>query len=336
MNFGYLEACLDHDTGDGHPERPERLPAIRDGLADSHGVEYVAPLPAGLDRITAVHDEDYVEAFKKFCSRGGGRWDADTVASPESWDAALASAGIAEWAAHSALDGLDGRETPFSIGRPPGHHAESDEAMGFCFFNNVCVAAQSAIDTGSAESVAILDIDVHHGNGTEEIFYDDGNVFYASLHEEGIYPGTGEIDDTGEGDGELTTMNLPLPAGSDSGVYLDVLEGAVWPALAGFDPDLIMVSAGFDAHEKDEISRLRVSTEGYGRIASALDTLSDELDAGLAFVLEGGYNLDTLADCVRIIHEVFDGYEPTVEDRMESHAVDNLLEDIRAKGFTGL
>jgi acetoin utilization deacetylase AcuC-like enzyme len=336
MNFGYLEDCLDHDTGDGHPESADRLPVIRDGLDRSHGIEYSAPLPADTERVLAVHDREYVEALKQFCARGGGRWDADTVASVGTWKAARASAGLARWAGRMALDGADGRETPFALGRPPGHHALSDDAMGFCFFNNAAISAQTALDEGSADRVAILDWDVHHGNGTQEIFYEQEDVFYVSMHEGGIYPGTGAVDETGEDAGEFRTMNLPMPPGSTSSAYLTALEMVIYPALGAFDPDLVLVSAGFDAHEHDPISRMAVSTEGFGRLTSAVRTLADELDAGLAFILEGGYGLDTLAECVRTVHEVFDGYEPTAEDRVLSGTVEQLLDEVREQGFQGL
>jgi len=336
MNFGYREECLDHDTGNGHPESAERLLAIREALTGCHGVEYAAPLSADIERVLAVHDREYVEAFKQFCARGGGRWDADTVASVDSWEAGLASAGLTEWAAEAALAGSDGRETPFALGRPPGHHAVTDDAMGFCFLNNVAIGAQSVLDSGDAGRVAIVDWDVHHGNGTQEIFYDQGDVFYVSLHEDGIYPDSGAIEETGRGEGALTTMNLPMPPGVTASAYLTVLEVAVYPALAAFEPDLLLISAGFDAHERDRISRTRVSTEGFGRLTSGVRTLADELGASLAFTLEGGYDLDTLAACVRMVHEVFDGYEPTTEDRALSQTIEQLVDEVRAQGYPGL
>jgi acetoin utilization deacetylase AcuC-like enzyme len=336
MNFGYLEDCLEHDTGEGHPESIDRLPAIRDALVESTGVSYAAPLPAAVERVLAVHDREYVEAFKQFCARDGGRWDADTVASAGTWQAALASAGLAEWAGRKALAGSNGNETPFALGRPPGHHAPADDAMGFCFLNNIAIGAQSVLDEDVADRVAIVDWDVHHGNGTQEIFYDRGDVFYVSLHEEGIYPGTGAIEETGEGPGEHATMNVPLPPGATASAYLTAMELAVYPALAAFDPDLLYISAGFDAHEHDPISRMTVSTEGFGRLADGVRTLSDELDAGLAFTLEGGYGLETLSDCVRMVNEVFGGYEPVSEDRVLSATVEQMLDDVRAQGYPGL
>lgn len=310
MNFGYREECLDHETGARHPESPDRLRAIRRGLEGEHGVEYVAAEPATHEQVLAVHEADYVEALETFCQRGGGNWDADTVASEATWEAALASAGLTIWAGQAALEGADGRDTPFSIGRPPGHHAETEDAMGFCFFNNAAVAAEVCIDDGGAERVAIIDWDVHHGNGTQDIFYEQGDVFYVSIHEDGLYPGTGERTETGAGPGEGTTMNVPLPPGTTGAGYLAAMESLIGPTLAAFDPDLVLVSAGFDAHEHDPISRTRLTTEDFGRLTVAVRDLANATDAGLAFVLEGGYGLDTLADSVRLVHQVFDGYEP--------------------------
>jgi acetoin utilization deacetylase AcuC-like enzyme len=331
MKFGYLEACLDHDTGQNHPENADRLPAIREALTGEHGVEYVAPPRIDIERVLAVHDPEYVEALKQFCARGGGRWDADTVAGTDTWAAARASAGLAEWAARRALAGDGGRETPFALSRPPGHHALGDDAMGFCFFNNVAVAARSVLDSGDADRVAILDWDVHHGNGTEELCYDRGDVFYVSLHEDGIYPGTGAVTNTGAGAGEFRTMNFPMPPRSTSNAYLAVLETAVYPALESFDPDLLLVSAGFDAHERDSISRMSVSTEGFGRLTAAVRTLCANVDAALGFVLEGGYGLRTLPDCVRMVHQVFDGYEPTGVERALSGRIEQLVDEVRGR-----
>ena len=337
MRFGYREVCLEHETGPRHPESPDRLRAIRQALSDRHEVEYVAADSATLEHVHGVHDEEYVDALETFCARGGGNWDADTVASDGTWDAALASAGLAKWAAHDALEGSDGRQTPFSLGRPPGHHAVEDDAMGFCFFNNAAVAAQSAIDSGKAERVVIFDWDVHHGNGTQDIFYDQGDVFYVSIHEEGLYPGTGHVDEIGERDGKRTNMNIPFPPGTTHHAFLEALESVIGPAIETFDPDLCIVSAGFDAHEHDPISRMRVSTEGYGLLTDAVRDIATNTDAALAFVLEGGYGLDTLSSSVRMVHEVFDGYQPTREEDNEiTDQAQSVLESVRDEGFPGV
>ncbi|RJX48756.1 histone deacetylase family protein [Halonotius pteroides] len=331
MQFGYSDVCLEHDTGERHPETADRLRAIQRALQHKHHVDYQDGPAATREQIQAVHRGTYLNELKRFCENDGGSWDRDTVASEGTWDAARKSAGLALWAARQALDGADGRQTPFSLGRPPGHHAVSHKAMGFCFVNNAAVAAQTLLDEGEVDRVAIFDWDVHHGNGTQDIFYDREDVFYGSIHEEGIYPGSGNVDETGTGDGERATLNAPLPAGAGDADFLHVVDEALAPALADFDPDLVIVSAGFDAHEHDPISRHRVSTEGYALLTDRLRSIADANDAALAFVLEGGYGLDTLSEGVGMVHETFDGREPiTCEDDPETSTVE-ITDDIRRR-----
>ena len=330
MQFGYSERCLAHDTGERHPENPDRLRAIRRGLAKRHGVEYAEADPASRAEIAAVHDEGYVEELAAFVEAGGGSWDPDTVASEGTWDAALTAAGLAQWAAKEALDGSNGRHTPFSLGRPPGHHAVTDDAMGFCFFNNAAVAAQTVLDAGAADRVAIFDWDVHHGNGTQDIFYDREDVFYASIHEDGLYPDTGDLDEIGSGDGEGTTANLPLAAGAGDADYRYAIDEAIGPAIARFDPDLVIVSAGFDAHRHDPISRMRVSSEGYAMMTDQVRSLTDDIDAADAYVLEGGYGLDTLAEGVSMVHETYDGRSPVEADDGPDDKTEQLVGELRS------
>jgi len=329
MNFGYSDTCLDHDTGARHPETADRLRAIREGLKRKHGVTYVEPDPASLDAVERVHDAEYVQELREFCADGGGDWDPDTVAVEESWDAILQSAGLAQWVAESALDGDQGRTAPFSLGRPPGHHAVEDDAMGFCFVNNVSVAADYALHERDVDRVAVVDWDVHHGNGTQDIWYDDDRVFFASLQESGLYPGTGEVDEIGEGDGEGTTLNLPLPAGAGDADYATAVETVVAPAIERYDPELLLVSAGFDAHRHDPISRMRVSTEGYAIMTDRLRALGDRVDAPIGFVLEGGYGLDVLAEGVAMVHETFDGRDPIPTDEDVDDDVTELLDEAK-------
>ena len=331
MNFGYREVCLDHDTGSRHPETADRLRAIRRGLSKRHGVAYEDGDPADRNSIEAVHDSEYVADIERFCADGGGTWDADTVAVEATWDAALASAGLAVWAVEKAIDGADGRETPFSIGRPPGHHAETDEAMGFCFFNNAAVAVQRAIerDASGVDRAIVFDWDVHHGNGTQDIFYDRDDVFYASVHEQGLFPGTGEILETGGPNARKTVLNAPLPGGSGDDEYAAFVDDVLDPAMERFDPDLFVVSAGFDAHRHDPISRMRVSTEGYGHLTDRVRAIADRHDAPLSFVLEGGYGLDALSDSVGMVHEVFDGRDPVRPEGDVMSKAKRVLDDVR-------
>ncbi|GAB3040852.1 histone deacetylase family protein [Natronobiforma cellulositropha] len=328
MRFGYSDVCLEHDPGARHPETPDRLRAIREGLKRKHGVEYVDAPPASFETMAAVHDRDYLESLREFCAAGGGDWDPDTTAVEESWDAIAKSAGLACWAAESALEGADGRETPFALGRPPGHHAVFDDAMGFCFVNNVAVAAQHALDDCGCDRVAIVDWDVHHGNGTQDIFADREDVFVISLHEQGLYPGTGAADEIGTGAGAGATMNVPMPPGSDDVDYLAAFDDVVDPALAAFDPDCVLVSAGFDAHKHDPISRIRLSTETYALASDRLRTVAADTDAALAFVLEGGYGLDVLAESIAMVHETFDGRPPIEPDGDVSDDVAAVLETV--------
>ena len=331
MKFGYREICLEHDTGPRHPETADRIRAIRRGLAKRHGVEYHDGAPADRDAVEAVHDPAYISEIESFCADGGGTWDADTVAVEETWDAALAAAGLACWAVEAAIDGADGRATPFSIGRPPGHHAEIDEAMGFCFFNNAAVAVQQAIDRDGSgvDRAVIFDWDVHHGNGTQDIFYDHDDVYYASIHERGLFPGTGDVLETGGPNARKTVLNAPLPGGGGDDEYAAFVDDLLDPAMERFDPDLFVVSAGFDAHQHDPISRMRVSTEGYGHLTSRVRAIADRHDAPLAFVLEGGYGLDSLADSVGMVHEVFDGREPVAPDDEVGSKAQRVFNDVR-------
>jgi len=331
MRFGYTETCLDHDPGARHPESPDRLRAIRRGLAKKHGVEYVDPAPAEVEDAVRAHEAGYIDEIQAFCETGGGNWDPDTVATEATWPAALASAGLSIWAAQEAVDGASGRKTPFALGRPPGHHATADDAMGFCFINNAAVAAEAMLESApEVDRVAIFDWDVHHGNGTQDIFYDREDVFYGSIHEDGLYPGTGLEDETGDGSGHGTTLNTPLPAGASDADYCAVWDELFAPAIEAFDPDLFLVSAGFDAHRHDPISRMHVTTEGYGLLTERVRDVADVTDAALAFVLEGGYSMDTLSEGVSMVHEVFDGRDPVSPEEGVQDDVTGLIDRIES------
>jgi acetoin utilization deacetylase AcuC-like enzyme len=291
-------ASLRHETG-GHPESPDRIRAIETELADADwlGLELVEAPAATRDQLARVHTAAHIDAIAELSGRGGGMIDLDTVASEGSYEAALHAAGGAVHAVDQLLG--DGSAFAFCGLRPPGHHAEAAQAMGFCLFNNVAVAAAHALDAHGAERVLIVDWDVHHGNGTEAIFYDSSRVLYASLHQSPLYPGTGPASDTGRGEGEGFTLNLPLPPGSGRDEFLGGLRDTILPRARGWEPHLICVSAGYDAHRDDPLADCRLDERAFAEMSGAIRELSSELDAPVLVCLEGGYALRALAASVR-------------------------------------
>jgi acetoin utilization deacetylase AcuC-like enzyme len=294
-------ACLEHDPGQGlpgHPERPERLRAITAALAERDwlGWERREAPAAREEELLLVHTREHVEGIRELCRSGGGAIDVDTFAGEVSFEAALRSAGGACEMTRALLGGE--ARVGFSAGRPPGHHAEPARAMGFCLFDNVAVAAALAIAELGVERVFVLDWDVHHGNGTAEIFRHRADVLFASIHQGGIFPGTGAREDTGSGPGEGFTVNLPVPAGSEEDLWLSLLEREVLPAAARFEPELILISAGFDAHRDDPLAECRLEAASFGRMASLVREAAAEWKAPVGAVLEGGYALEALAESV--------------------------------------
>ena len=289
-------SSLGHDTGP-HPERAERIRAIEAELERRAclGWERREAPPAELDRLLAVHPERHVEAVREMSAREGA-FDLDTPTSQGSWQAALHGAGGACALVEALLRGDAG--SGLSLTRPPGHHAEPARAMGFCLFNNVAVAARHAIDSLGAERVLILDWDVHHGNGTNAVFHSSPEVLFASIHQWPFYPGTGALEDVGSAAGEGYSLNLPVPAGTGEDTFLSLAEHVVAPAAREFGPDLVLISAGYDAHRDDPIGGCRLDTSSFAELARLMRALGDELGAPVGGVLEGGYDLGALAASV--------------------------------------
>ena len=278
-----------HDTGPWHPERPGRVEAALNGVTAS-GVEVIrrTPEPAPLEIIQRIHDPSYVAEIERVCARGGGALDPDTVVSEESWEASLRAAGAGLDAA-AALQRGEG-DTAFLAIRPPGHHALRARAMGFCLFNNVAVTAAHLAARG--ERVVILDWDVHHGNGTQEMFYESPDVLFISLHQFPFYPGTGWIDEDGDQGGAGHIVNFPFPAGTGGDVYAESMERVIVPLIARFDPQWVLVSCGFDAHVDDPLAHQQLVTPDYARLAEAVASVSPP--GRLIFFLEGGYDLGVI------------------------------------------
>jgi acetoin utilization deacetylase AcuC-like enzyme len=289
-------SSLEHDTG-AHPERAERIVAIEEELRSRDWLGYdVRDAPQVTEeQLLAVHPEKHVAAVREH-ARHRHPFDLDTPVSPGSWEAALHSAG----GACALVDELMAGRAPtgFCALRPPGHHAEARRAMGFCLFANVSVAARHALDSCGADRVMVLDWDVHHGNGTHAIFHAAPEVLFASIHQWPFYPGTGALEDAGSDEGEGFTINLPVPAGSGADEWLGLLEHIVEPAARDFRPDLLLVSAGFDAHRADPLADCVLETETFGHMARRVRALADELGVPVGGVLEGGYDLDALAASV--------------------------------------
>lgn len=310
--FLYSPRFQEHINRPGHPERPERMEAIVNGLQsvglwdtlDHRPFEAVSEADLEL-----CHTRAHIERIKALADSGGGDLDGDTHISPASYEVAALGVGAAKEAVRAVMSGE--ARNAFVAARPPGHHAESGRnpysPWGFCLFNAVAVAARIAQRDFDAKRVAILDFDVHHGNGTQEIFYSDPSVLFVSLHQSPLFPGSGDQSERGAGEGLGTTVNFPLPPGTNGGVYHRVW-GQVGAKVRAFLPDLILLSAGYDAHEDDPLGGMKLTSDDYGALVYDAKAWADELCGGkLVAVLEGGYNLDALASSVVITLGVLSG-----------------------------
>jgi acetoin utilization deacetylase AcuC-like enzyme len=280
-----------------------------------------------------VHAREYIKEIEETARRGGGWLDPDTVMSAGSYEAALYAAGGLIQAVEAVIGGEVA--SAFALVRPPGHHATSQQAKGFCLFNNIAIAAKYALDKYKLERILIIDFDVHHGNGTQDAFYDNPQVMYISTHEYPFDPGTGAIDETGSGAAKGTNINIPLPAGCGDVEYFKAFEQIIAPLARRFNPQLILVSAGYDNHWADPLAMMEVTTGGFGKMAGIIKGLADELcGSRLALTLEGGYDLDALATSVKATFDTLLGNsveDPLGESPRRSGAVDidHLIEAIK-------
>ncbi len=305
MRTGLLinEIYLKHDQP-GHPENKSRLEAIVEGITkeglDRNTVR-IEPRRATAEEVALNHDPAYIQEVHDFCGAGGGYLDPDTYASEYTYEVSLYAVG----GLLNACDMIVNNEidTAFCAVRPPGHHAEHAKAMGFCIFNNVAVAARYLRDMMGMERIFIVDFDAHHGNGTQRSFYEDGTVFYFSTHQYPFYPGTGSPQERGTGAGEGYTLNVPMPAGADDDAYRKVYGDTLPKVIEGFRPDILLVSAGYDLHERDPLTHLDVSSDGIRSIVRSLLETSKSLGIPSLFTLEGGYDLQALRECGSITLE---------------------------------
>ncbi|HWI21990.1 MAG TPA: histone deacetylase [Baekduia sp.] len=284
-------SSLDHDNGQ-HPENATRITTLMAGLEaeDMLGFDVRSSPPASREQIEAVHSARLFTQIEQLCVAGGGSLDPDTAVSPGSWEAALRASGGAVAMVQELVGGEAG--TAFSIHRPPGHHAEIDRAMGFCLFNHIAVAAQHAVSALGVERVAIVDFDVHHGNGTQEIFWERPDVHFCSVHQFPFYPGTGAAGERGGGLGAGATLNLPVASGAGDGEFLEAVADRWASAMDAFQPQLILVSAGFDAHSDDPLASCTVTDGGFAALGAAIRSVAGTTPVGV--VLEGGYDAQAL------------------------------------------
>lgn len=294
----------------GHPERPERLAAILATLENQGLLELVSPLrvsKASDEDLLSVHSPAFVDRIKSTCAAGGGWLTSDTAVCPGSQEAALWAVGCA----FSVVEAVLRQEVKyaFALCRPPGHHANREEARGFCLYNNVGLAATFALEKHGLERIVILDWDLHHGNGTQEIFYDEGRVSFLSVHvyEFPFYPGTGRLEEAGVGAGLGHNVNLPLPSACGDLDYECAFSELVTPVLRAWKPQLLLISAGFDAHERDPFRGMRLTAAGFYRVAEMAKAYADEAKIGLALILEGGYELEALGESVAQVIRVLLG-----------------------------
>jgi len=327
---------LQHSAGYGHPESPERLAAVYEML-DDPGMSWkfteITPRESTPDEIAAVHAAPYVDCIADTAGKQCVWLDPDTATSPETYSIAkLASGGVC-----NAIDSVISGEVDnaFAFIRPPGHHAEKDAAAGFCIFNNVAIGAMHAILKHGIKKVLIVDWDLHHGNGTQHIFYDDPRILYFSTHQYPYYPGTGGIDETGQGKGKGYTINVPLPRGAGDDAFVKIFRRILWPVAMEFKPELVILSAGFDIYFKDPLGGMRVTPDGFAALIRIVLNIADRCCQGrLVAALEGGYHIQGLTQSVKkVLEEMLDESHVPEEklaalEQMDNANADRLIQQV--------
>jgi acetoin utilization deacetylase AcuC-like enzyme len=331
--YVYDPLYLEHSRA-GHVEGPERLETAMQVLRERRLLDRlveVRPTPVPMEDLLQVHHEHYVKFVRELAERGGGNLDPDTYLNHRSFEVALLAAGGLLNLVQAVLDGEV--TNGFALVRPPGHHALPGRGMGFCLFNNIAISARYALEHNGLSRILIADFDLHHGNGTQEMFYDTSEVLYFSTHQYPHYPGSGHWSEIGEGEGEGYTVNVPLPAGVGDEGYERVFDEVLYPLAERYAPQLILVSAGYDAHWADPLGMMQLSTTGYAYLANVLKEMAEELcDGRLAFTLEGGYDLRAVSHSIAATLQALLGdevYDPIGPSRQPSVPIDDLIVQIK-------
>jgi len=316
-----------HDTGGFHPEDPQRVHYIHTLFAGADpDILKIESAQAGIEDVALNHDRDYIdEIYRTCCSKDSTYLDSDTVCSEDSYDVSLLAAGslikLTRMTLNSEIN------YGFASLRPPGHHATHGRAMGFCIFNNIAIAARKARALSKKKKVLIVDFDVHHGNGTQDSFYEEEDVLYFSSHQYPFYPGTGSVSERGMHNGEGVTVNCPMSAGKTDGNYMTVYKYILTPIIQAYKPGIILVSAGFDAHAMDPIASMRLSSECFGALALMIKEAADKVGAPVIYSLEGGYNLNALRDSVSQVIQVMKGVSVPKIEPVSSPELDKLVKE---------
>jgi acetoin utilization deacetylase AcuC-like enzyme len=334
----YHDAFVKHEMSMGHPESPDRLRsamsyATKAGLMENDKLNLFTPEPVNLDLVHTIHDRQYLEGVKQKSEQGGGFYTLDTAVNQYTFDAALLAAGGGVGAVDRIMAGTT--ENAFVLCRPPGHHAEFERAFGFCFINNIAVAANHLIQNHGLKRIMIVDYDAHHGNGTQNSFYSSNQVLYVGLHQDGrtLFPGSGFPDEIGKGEGQGYTLNLAMYPGAGDKSYELAFSKVIEPLAESFKPDFMLVSVGFDSHYKDPLTSLGLTTSGFTMMNSELNRIASKISSGrLACFLEGGYDLDVMGMCTQILLEELVGTHVSEfgEHHTESETCTKYTEDLIA------